>query len=839
LGAPTICLAMIVRDEAHVLQRCLESVIPVIDHWIIVDTGSTDSTREVVRGCLGGVPGHLVERPWVSFGHNRTEAITLARAEADYVLVIDADEVLHVEPGYTTVALEGDAYNLESRYGALRYARTQLLKSALPWRYVGAVHEYPESDGVTVAPRELDGLWVEVLHDGARACDPQTYRRDALLLEHALLDEPDDPRTTFYLAQSYRDAGDLELALRQYRARARLGGWQDEVWYSLYQVGRIREAIGTPWASVLDDYLTAYRSQPARAEPLYRIGARYADAGSDEVARLFLAPAMEIARPDWSHLFVERDVYDYLLPLVFAQVSGRQGRHDTAIDICNELIRQGLTAEQLSEVQRCRRDGLARRRPATMAMDADARIRICIPVAEAVCDAAECLESISLLDPAPHDVCIVADGVELPRLDVSILGEIHVQVIRSEQPVGFDACVERFVAQRCAPSDVIIPIPPTNRFASRSVLRSVRAAFLDARCVVVVGQHRRAGGRLGDAEPAIDESDLMLNGRTRASHSPIIFRAGAEGPEPRSPELFLDRVLQGAGVDGTCFTDEVLTARNAHGPVRPARPPTEVPRSASSVSCLMVTHDRLGLAKRAIACFASQSYANRELVVLTDGTPAARRCLEHFVEEMEVPNVELVVVEESGRSLGVLRNLAVAAASGDVLCQWDDDDCSHPDRIAVQLQRLHEGGGRACLLTDHLQFLEDERALVWVDWTIAGRTGRDQLLPGTIMMFKDERFRYPEAGPFAYRGEDTMLLNDLCDEVPIVSLRGEGHLYLYTYHGRNTFDREHHHRLARSSLTARELEVRRQVILSAMRHYPVPRPYAVIGRDGPAFTVNE
>ena len=77
---------MIVKNEAHVIQRCIDSVRPIIDHWVIVDTGSTDGTEEVVRTALADLPGTFVKRPWVDFAFNRTEALTLARPHGHYSL---------------------------------------------------------------------------------------------------------------------------------------------------------------------------------------------------------------------------------------------------------------------------------------------------------------------------------------------------------------------------------------------------------------------------------------------------------------------------------------------------------------------------------------------------------------------------------------------------------------------------------------------------------------------------------------------------------------------------------------------------------------------------------
>jgi glycosyltransferase involved in cell wall biosynthesis len=93
MNRPSICLNMIVKNEAHVIARCLASARPLVDAWCIVDTGSSDGTQDKVRELMAGVPGTLHERPWKNFGHNRSEALELARTEGcDYLLFIDADE---------------------------------------------------------------------------------------------------------------------------------------------------------------------------------------------------------------------------------------------------------------------------------------------------------------------------------------------------------------------------------------------------------------------------------------------------------------------------------------------------------------------------------------------------------------------------------------------------------------------------------------------------------------------------------------------------------------------------------------------------------------------------
>ena len=68
---PLICLCMIVRDEATVIERCLRSIQDLIDSWVICDTGSCDDTAELIQSLLIDVPGSLYKRPWRDFGHNQ------------------------------------------------------------------------------------------------------------------------------------------------------------------------------------------------------------------------------------------------------------------------------------------------------------------------------------------------------------------------------------------------------------------------------------------------------------------------------------------------------------------------------------------------------------------------------------------------------------------------------------------------------------------------------------------------------------------------------------------------------------------------------------------------
>lgn len=305
-----IRLNMIVKDEAPVIQRCLASVRPHVNSWCIVDTGSSDDTIRLIRNAMAGIPGTLHMRPWVDFAHNRNEALQLARDGADYLMFIDADEELDVPEGYQWPALEADGYYIPVAYAGTDYARLSLIATRLDWTWRGVLHEHLESATPAWFDTVPPGPTVIVRHEGARARDPDTYKKDAKLLEKALAEDPTNARYAFYLAQSWRDAGETRKARDAYQKRAAMPGWIEETWYALYQIGMLNEALDEPPEVVQAAYLKAYQFRPTRAEPLYRL-ARYHNSRAEfDLAYLYAAAGSRLEYPN-DRLFIDGSVYQW------------------------------------------------------------------------------------------------------------------------------------------------------------------------------------------------------------------------------------------------------------------------------------------------------------------------------------------------------------------------------------------------------------------------------------------------------------------------------------------------------------------------------------------------
>jgi glycosyltransferase involved in cell wall biosynthesis len=839
----TICLNMIVKNEAPVIRRCLDSVRPLIDYWVIVDTGSTDDTRRIIREHLKDVPGELHERPWQDFAHNRSEALALARGRGDYVLVIDADEILDISRGFELPPLTADSYNIQVLYGGCSYMRRQLVRNSLPWRYEGVLHEYITCEQARTE-QFLPGLQTVPHHDGARARDANTYRRDALVLEKALIDDPQNTRYVFYLAQSYRDAGDNELALRRYKQRAEMGGWREEVWYSLYQVAMIKERMGAPWPEVMEGYLACWQYQPERAGPLYRIAMHYQAKAEYQTSHLFLSRAMQIPCPSANGLFVEKTIYDYQLPIEYAVACYYVGLHAEALETNNRLLRSGLLPPHVvDQVIRNRRFSLNALFPKAGAADGARRVRVVVPLRDPGPELDDCVDSLTRQQCDSFVAAFVDYGSESDHSARIRGADARFSFARVEGAGGRRAAVERHVREEAAPEDIVLVLAPESRLADVETLKQVQAAFEDEACELAYAQFRLAAGGLGTAEPAPSERAFLEGASKLAGRSSIAFRARLLQQAPESAEHGWDDLFRAAGFARTRFSDALWTAESEEPPPPPRRARPEAPAVVKGklpgVSCLMVTLDRLTLAKRAIRSFASQSYEDKELLIVTDGKESFRRALERYVAALGLDRVRFVYPDEERLTLGRLRNISMGEARGDIICQWDDDDYSHPDRLAVQAGHMLKESAAACFLTDHLHFIEDKRLLCWVDWTLDGTfQGTAQLAPGTLLMFRDGRFNYPEDGAYARQGEDSVFLETLYNSIPVAHLSGVGHLYLYQFHGRNTFSREHHYRLSSCRTSNAQLQQNADKLREAASHYPIAKPYLVVGREGPAFALN-
>jgi len=336
---------MIVKNESRIMRRCIEAAAAIqwmgedgarqrlVGAMCLVDTGSADNTKEIAtETCAAlGIPLRIVDDPWVNFGHNRSRsflrAVEFAASDAlhwdlarSYALLLDADMELQEgeagfgwealrrkgEPGPEIADLPG-GMTLMQRSGSLEYFNVRFVRLDLPWRCIGATHEYwscKNAEPHTTKPRFL---YIRDVGDGGAKADK--FERDIRLLTEELRQDPNNVRAHFYLAQSLNHCGRKEESIAAYEKRIALGGWWEERWYAKLALGRVLLGLGRIYEA--ECWLQRAAAQnTARAEPLLELATAFRTRGENLKAAHYARAAAARKAPEQG-LFVELPAHSH------------------------------------------------------------------------------------------------------------------------------------------------------------------------------------------------------------------------------------------------------------------------------------------------------------------------------------------------------------------------------------------------------------------------------------------------------------------------------------------------------------------------------------------------
>jgi len=251
----------------------LASVIPHIDQLVIADTGSVDDTPRILAEILkaSGKPGLIIGIDRADFdrdgyGPARTTVFQQARGRCDFDLVVDADDTFHVErPDWKALLVDDDHFEMPIEgLDGYAFPQQRVFRDSCGWRYERAVHNFPTADAIGTMG-DLEGA-IRIIHhaDGHSHQDREAkFLRNVLWFEARLREIPNDPRSLFYLGETWRDLDEPEKAVEYFARRLTASGQKDQVFWSLFQIG----VLSGSWAHMLE----AHEHSPNRPEPLLEL----------------------------------------------------------------------------------------------------------------------------------------------------------------------------------------------------------------------------------------------------------------------------------------------------------------------------------------------------------------------------------------------------------------------------------------------------------------------------------------------------------------------------------------------------------------------------------------
>jgi hypothetical protein len=305
---------MIVRDAEDVIEGTLAAIRPYIDRWYILDTGSIDDTKELIKNSLRNVEGHLYEEPFVDFGSARNSILDKAGTECKYVLMLDDSYELikggeFIRPLLTKHEVNCLTVQIISENRLFLKSIFILTTSQLRFKY--RVHEILEAKTTMNMPPEI--LFRENIPKRHKARTKNRLSTDIHRQLADLKDYPNDPRVVYYIGQTYSILQQWDDAEEWYTRRTYLfGGFLEDAYNAHYKLGLIKQYIRRNNDCVYH-FLKASELMHGRAEPYFSLSEWFEE--KNPVLAYFLADSgKKLPNPPNCSLY-EAAVYDIGLDL--------------------------------------------------------------------------------------------------------------------------------------------------------------------------------------------------------------------------------------------------------------------------------------------------------------------------------------------------------------------------------------------------------------------------------------------------------------------------------------------------------------------------------------------
>lgn len=386
-----LVLVVMVKNEENIIERCFQSAYDVgIRKMVLCPNGSTDNTVEKVENFFATRPdirGYIKPIIWEGFGKTRTSSFNSAKEYAEYVITIDADMCLRGSIAtFPETKLKG--YMLTQFNSSLIYQNTRIMKSSEFWWCRGRTHEYwcCES-GHNVAKIEDSILFIEDIGDGGSKSDK--YERDQKLLTEDLKEMPNDARTLFYLARTYRTLGEWDKSINCFQRRIDHPNDynEEEKWYSTYELGCVylqkaddyknqsdelrklfskqrNDVEENRYKEIIEDFedfesaefafsnisvlsegmgistlLKAFERRPHRAESLSRLARFYREKGNTRLGYHFAKLLKETSLfPSPDQLFVDFEDHQFSADNEISITSYYLNKFEEGYDACDRII---------------------------------------------------------------------------------------------------------------------------------------------------------------------------------------------------------------------------------------------------------------------------------------------------------------------------------------------------------------------------------------------------------------------------------------------------------------------------------------------------------------------
>lgn len=340
-----INMLIMVKDAGDGFRDILLKNLPYFDRWTILDTGSSDNTVAIINEVLSGKKGCLYEEPFINFRDSRNRLLELAGEQCMFNIMLDDTYYLNGELRNFLNDARGDdvvsSYSISIKNSDSLYISNRITKSSLGLKYVNLVHEIIQSENNFNACIPYDIAYItDISSCYMQSRTLQRKQKDIDILKQMLIDEPDNPRTLFYLADSYILLEDYVNAIKYFKLRVlhKTPGFNCEIRESLYFIAVISDIfLKLDWSVCHQLYLDCYNFDTTRSEALYFIGNHYVINNNKEIAYMYLLQAYNLGIPEINMNF-RCDIYYYYIPYTLIKLCYEFKNFSLGEECCRKIL---------------------------------------------------------------------------------------------------------------------------------------------------------------------------------------------------------------------------------------------------------------------------------------------------------------------------------------------------------------------------------------------------------------------------------------------------------------------------------------------------------------------
>jgi len=355
---------MIVKNSGEILRTCLRANRAFIDHWTILDTGSTDQTLDIIREELKGIPGNLHTGPFIDFSSARNRSLDLSSKTCKYTIVLDDSYEIIGGEKFRERLQKTNADIINIRIGYIKngifyndYMSIRISKTSKQFRYKFRLHEVldfpPKTTILTIDYKT--GVMIRDHEDPTHKI--RTLIRLSKDMEFLLQDRevyPDEPRLIYYSANGYIGLGKKQDAIRCMKEMLALSKRitinKEYIFYAEYHLIDLENNEETEnFNDILfyEKMMNLQKRHMERAEPSFRVATVLYKLKKYEALERIMDIIIQIPKPDLGCTVVDFDLYEYNIPYVYIDTKLNLKKVDEAVIMLKNMLERNPTDQKL------------------------------------------------------------------------------------------------------------------------------------------------------------------------------------------------------------------------------------------------------------------------------------------------------------------------------------------------------------------------------------------------------------------------------------------------------------------------------------------------------------